>query len=141
MIRITLKSDSVSTLEPGLQFSNVRGRENNEKVATVARVKDNRGVLNLVGKREDWVQSYIQDRINGIDYSFEEVKNEGDGFEDDFWVSGYNNWSNGMSFTEIVLLGWRVKKSMTLIIVHFLDHKYSFIPFLHEKYTHSPYRK
>lgn len=53
MIRITLKSDSVSTLEPGLQFSNVRGRENNEKVATVARVKDNRGVLNLVGKRED----------------------------------------------------------------------------------------
>lgn len=34
MIRITLKSDSVSTLEPGLQFSNARGRENNEKVAT-----------------------------------------------------------------------------------------------------------
>lgn len=40
MIRITLKSDSVST------FSNARGRENKEKVATVAQV-------NLGGKRED----------------------------------------------------------------------------------------
>ena len=43
------------------------------------------------------------------------MKDEGDGFEDHSHVSGYNNWLNGMSFTEKVLLGWRVKKIMILL--------------------------
>lgn len=36
MISIALKSDSVSSLEPGLGFSNSRGRGDNEKAAAVA---------------------------------------------------------------------------------------------------------
>lgn len=53
MIRIALKSDSVSSLEPGLGFSNNKDREDNEKTAAVARGEEDGGALDLSGKRED----------------------------------------------------------------------------------------
>lgn len=53
MIRIALESDSGSSLELGLGFSNTRGREDNEKTAAVARGEEDGGALDLSGKRED----------------------------------------------------------------------------------------
>ena len=58
----------------------------------MAHVKDDGGALELGRKRQGGAQSYSQDRTGGIGDRPHKVKEEGDGSEGDFWVSGYNNW-------------------------------------------------
>lgn len=53
MIRIVLKSNSVSSLEPGLGVSNTGGWEDNEKIAAVAQGEEDGGALDISGKKED----------------------------------------------------------------------------------------